>query len=331
MNDLKEALRAEYNSILDEYLKKTDEASLQRAYEFGRKAIESKLGILEVTECHNSALVNTYRHSTGATEEILQAASQILSASLAPFEMTHRGFEESIRSLQKMTRELSEANGELESFSYSVSHDLRAPLRAVMGFAEILSEESGSQLNASANDALSRILANAKNMNALIDDMLKLARVAREELTIADVALSDMIHEILTELQARNPRDKVSFIIAPNVKVRGDAHLLRIALTNLLSNAWKFTSKRPETKISFGFRELNNERAYFVRDNGAGFDLRRAARLFTPFQRFHSAQDYEGTGIGLATVQRVIKKHGGSIWAESQPDQGATFYFTLKT
>jgi light-regulated signal transduction histidine kinase (bacteriophytochrome) len=330
VNELKEALRAEYNAILHDYLEKMDEVSLQRAYEFGRKAIESKLGILEVTECYNHALVNICRHSVKEPEEVLPIASQILSTSLAPFEMTHRGFEDSIRNLQKMAKDLAEANNELESFSYSISHDLRAPLRAVMGFADVLVQESGSHLSASAKNALSRIVTNANNMNALIDDMLKLAKMVREELTVSNVALSDMVREILAELEVRGPREKILLSIAPNVSVRGDARLLRIALTNLLSNAWKFTSKQAETKITFGFEEQDGERIYFIRDNGAGFDKRRAARLFTPFQRFHSDQEYEGTGIGLSTVQRVIKKHSGRIWAEAQPNQGASFYFTLK-
>jgi PAS domain S-box-containing protein len=224
---------------------------------------------------------------------------------------------------------LAALNKELEAFSYSVSHDLRAPLRAIDGFSQALHEDYGSQLDDEARQYIGRIRAAAQRMAALIDDLLSLARVARAEMNVGETDLTRIAEEFLEELQESSPQRKVEVTVAPGMKVQGDARLLRIAILNLLRNAWKFTGKREHTRIEFSRLEQDGADTYYVRDNGAGFDMAYADKLFGAFQRLHDNSEFAGTGIGLATVQRVIHKHGGRIWAEAEPDKGATFYFTL--
>lgn len=231
--------------------------------------------------------------------------------------------------LRRLTEELAAANKELESFSYSVSHDLRAPLRAIDGFSHVLETDYSAQLDADAKTYLGRIRAGAQKMGQLIDDLLRLSRVTRQEFKRLDVDLSALADTIVSGLRAAEPQRQVQVDIAPNLVVTGDPGLLRVALENLLGNAWKYTSRRDQAQISFGSREENNERVFFVRDNGAGFDMRYADKLFVAFQRLHRPEEFQGTGIGLATVQRVLTRHGGRIWAESELERGATFYFTI--
>lgn len=226
------------------------------------------------------------------------------------------------------TQQLEAANKELEAFSYSVSHDLRAPLRAIDGFSRVLMDDPALTSSEVGRDSLFRVRRAAQRMGTLIDDMLKLARVTRTAPTLEQVNLSELAQEVAENLQQTAER-KVSFSVAPRLMATGDAHLLRVALENLLGNAWKFSGARAEPKVELGAKVENGIVIYFVRDNGAGFDMAYADKLFAPFQRLHSASEFPGTGVGLATVQRVIRKHGGSIWAESSPDNGATFYFTL--
>lgn len=227
------------------------------------------------------------------------------------------------------TAELNAANRELEAFSYSVSHDLRAPLRSVDGFSLALLEDYTDKLDAEGQDYLRRVRAASQHMARLIDDMLNLARVTRSELKREDVDLSALAGEIVSRLRERQPGRDVAVRIEEDVWARGDERLLRIALENLLGNAWKFTSKREHAEIAFGLTRDNGHSAYFVRDNGAGFDMAHAGKLFGPFQRLHGKTEFEGTGIGLATVQRVVRRHGGEIRAEAEISKGATFYFTL--
>jgi PAS domain S-box-containing protein len=231
--------------------------------------------------------------------------------------------------LQKYTRELENANKELESFSYSVSHDLRAPLRALDGFSRAVVEEYGDKLDEQGKDYLNRVRKASQHMSDLINDLLKLSRLSRAEMNIQKVNLSEIAQSILEELRSSQPDRKVEWVISPEVIVRGDNALLTIALQNLLDNSWKFSNKCPQARIEFGITEQNREKIYFVKDNGAGFNMQYSDKLFQPFQRLHSAKDFEGTGIGLATVQRVIRRHGGRIWADSEKGKGATFYFTL--
>lgn len=225
---------------------------------------------------------------------------------------------------------LESVNHELEAFSYSVSHDLRAPLRAVDGFSRILLDEYAHCLDEIGQDRLRRVRAAAQKMATLIDDLLKLSRITRSELKREDVNLSALANEVIEELRKQEPERTVQCAIEPGVIVWGDARLLRVVLDNLIGNAWKFTSKRPDAQIEFGRQMQNGEPVYFVRDNGAGFDMAYAEKLFGAFQRLHDTSEFPGTGIGLATAQRIIHKHGGRIWAEGAVEQGATFYFTLE-
>lgn len=245
--------------------------------------------------------------------------------------------EENIRQLNEelelrvvqRTQQLEAANKELEAFAYSVSHDLRAPLRAIDGFSLALIEDYGDQLDGGAENYLNRVRAASQRMGRLIDDLLKLSRVTRSEMIYHEVDLSKLVRETAAELQEMEPARNVTFMIQPDLEVLGDEYLLRIMLMNLCSNAWKFTSKKEQAHIKFGYLDGENPPVFFIRDNGAGFDMTYDDKLFGTFQRLHTTSDFEGTGIGLATVKRIVMRHGGRIWAESEVDRGATFYFTI--
>ena len=231
--------------------------------------------------------------------------------------------------LARTNAELLATNKELEAFSYSVSHDLRAPLRSIDGFSLALLEDYEEKLDAEGKDSLHRVRAATQRMGVLIDDLLNLSRVTRAEIKLEWVDLSAIGRFIGTELQTSQPERRIELHIQEGLKAHADSNLMRIALENLLGNAWKFTAKREFARIEFGQTNNNGSRVYFVRDDGAGFDSARAHRLFGAFQRFHEKSDFPGTGVGLATVQRIIQRHGGRIWAESAVGKGATFYFTL--
>lgn len=223
------------------------------------------------------------------------------------------------------TAELRAANRELEAFSYSVSHDLRSPLRAIDGFSQALLEEYSNQLDDVGRGYLDRVRAASQRMGVLIDNLLRLSRVTRQELQPEQTDISAMAQEIVRELRDGDPQRKVDITIQDNMVAQCDAKLIRIALTNLIENAWKYSSKQAMAMIRIGCRDG----IFFVQDNGAGFDMRYADKLFGAFQRLHSKEEFEGTGVGLATVARVIHRHGGEIWAESELGAGATFFFTL--
>lgn len=244
-----------------------------------------------------------------------------------------------------LLEELERKNKELEAFSYSVSHDLRAPLRAIDGYSAMLLADYLDNLDDQGRRYLDRIREAAQRMGQLIDDLLSLSRVTSAALNYHSVNLSTLAHEIAAELQTHDSQRQVEFVIAGNLVVQGDAHLLRIALENLIGNAWKYTGKREVARIEFGSTTAGEFQAtgdtphvarhlpsvtYFVRDNGAGFDMTYASKLFAPFQRLHGVDEFPGTGIGLATVQRIVRRHGGQVWAEAALNQGATFYFTLE-
>jgi PAS domain S-box-containing protein len=233
--------------------------------------------------------------------------------------------------LQQYGAELAAANRELESFSYSVSHDLRAPLRSIDGFAQALAEDYEARLDDAGRDYLGRIRRAAQRMGMLIDDLLALSRVTRVELTRTAVDLSAAVQDAAQRLQELEPKRSVEWRIQPGVVAEGDARLLQVAIDNLISNAWKFTSNQPAPIIEFGVTALDNgHRAFMVQDNGAGFDMAHADKLFGAFQRLHGITEFPGTGVGLATVHRIVRRHGGRIWTESAVGAGATFYFTLE-
>jgi PAS domain S-box-containing protein len=233
------------------------------------------------------------------------------------------------RQLRHQNSELLAVNRELESFGYSVSHDLRAPLRSIDGFSLALLEDCGERLDAEGKDYLRRIRGATARMGRLIDDLLKLARMSRAELIPERVNLSTLTEEIVAQCRAAEPQRDASFTITPGLIVSGDRSLLRVMLENLVGNAWKFTSRRSDARIELGVVQNNSSMVYFLRDNGAGFDMKYADKLFGVFQRLHDVKEYPGTGVGLASVQRIIHRHGGRIWAESKPDEGATFYFQM--
>jgi signal transduction histidine kinase len=228
-----------------------------------------------------------------------------------------------------MNEQLRAVNKELEAFSYSVSHDLRAPLRHIDGFTQALLEEQADKLDEKGQDHLRRVRSAARRMAELIEDLLRLSRVTRAEMRHEWVDLSDLARSVLEELRKTQPERRAEFIIASGLTVEGDGQLLRVVLENLLGNAWKFTQKCPSARIEFGVTQHDGQRTYFVRDNGVGFDMTYAGKLFAPFQRLHTVEEFPGTGIGLATVQRIIHRHSGRIWAEGEVGKGATFYFTL--
>ena len=233
------------------------------------------------------------------------------------------------RTLAERADELEAANRELEAFSYSVSHDLRAPLRAIDGFSRIIEQQCADRLDEANHERLVRVRHNAQRMGALIDDLLNLARLTRAHLQWRRVDLSAMATEIVAGLRERDPQRQVEVRIAPGLQAWGDGALLRVALDNLLDNGWKFTQNAAAARIEFGLERADAESVFLIRDNGAGFDMAHAEQLFGPFQRLHGIEEFPGTGIGLATVQRIIHKHGGRIWAQAQPQQGASFRFTL--
>ncbi len=228
------------------------------------------------------------------------------------------------------TAQLEAANQELEAFAYSVSHDLRAPLRGIDGWSLALAEDFGGKLDPQARRYLERVRSEARHMDQLIDDLLELSRVARAPLSRGPVDLAAMAADIAARLCEAQPGRPLEVAIQPDLPARGDARLLEVALTNLLGNAFKFSGKRAGARIEFGRTELAGLAVFYVRDNGAGFDMAHAASLFRAFQRLHSASEYPGTGVGLAIVKRIVERHGGRIWAEAQAGRGATFYFTLE-
>lgn len=231
--------------------------------------------------------------------------------------------------LRWRTRQLEEVNKELEAFAYSVSHDLRAPLRALNGYSHILLEDYAEKLDATGNHYFERIIAASRRMEHLIDDLLRLSGVNRTQVQPRTVNLSDMAADIVGKLRESGPDRRADVMITPDMTAEADPGLIRIVLENLLSNAWKYTGRRADAHIEFGSTEVQGKNAYFVADNGAGFDMAYAGKLFAPFQRPHAPSQFDGTGIGLALVSRIVRRMGGRVWANARPCEGATFYFTL--
>ncbi|MCX7000862.1 MAG: ATP-binding protein [Candidatus Sumerlaeota bacterium] len=268
-----------------------------------------------------------------STVIILTAIVWWNARSLNKIDAERKRAEEAIEKLNEELKlrimQLGIVNKELESFSYSVSHDLRAPLRSIDGFSLALLEDYEDKLDLKGKDFLHRVRTATQNMAVLIDDLLKLSQVTRSEMRLDNVDMSSLAHSIAESLQKSAPERRVTFLIQDGLTAKGDRNLLEMALVNLIENAWNFSSGQLETRIEFGSGEIDGKHAYFVRDNGVGFDMTYVDQLFGAFQRLHSTKEFPGTGIGLATVQRIIHRHGGRVWAEGAVNKGATFYFTL--
>jgi light-regulated signal transduction histidine kinase (bacteriophytochrome) len=327
------ALRRDYAPILARYVAARDEAALSAGYELGRRAFADGVGVLDLLELHYDAERALLDESPpDARPRVLDAARTFSRELLSPYEMALRGYREANAELRRLNDTLVRqkeavvaANGELEAFSYSVSHDLRAPLRSLDGFSQALLEDYGDALDEDGKRYLRYIRESAQEMAKLIDDMLALSRVSRAELTCTRVDVSALAERILSRLRAAEPARTVEVVIEPGLVAFADARLFGAAMENLLGNAWKFTRKRARARIEVG----RDGGAFFVKDNGAGFDPKYAAKLFQAFQRLHTTQEFEGTGVGLATVRRIVARHGGRVWAEGEPDVGATFHFSL--
>jgi signal transduction histidine kinase len=262
----------------------------------------------------------------------MQAVANLLGAAIARTRIEaelrrHRANLEGL--VQERTRLLEASNRELEAFSYTVSHDLRTPLRAIDGFSQILVRQHGELLPPSAKEILSKVQDNARRMGHLIENLLSLSRLGRKQMTVKTVDLGAIADQVLAQLSAGAPDRQVTPTIDTGLLVQGDPELLRVFMENLLGNAWKFSSGRSRARIEVGRLAGAAEPTFFVRDNGAGFDMAHAHNLFQPFHRLHSPSEFEGTGVGLASVQRIAQRHGGRVWAEAKPGKGATFWFTL--
>jgi signal transduction histidine kinase len=266
-------------------------------------------------------LIRTYR----SRRELADRATQIIHLN---DELVATNASLEVRVAER-TRELQVSNQELEAFSYSVSHDLRAPLRTIDGFSLALKEDFSDKLNEEGQDYIDRVRGGVQRMGQLIDALLQLSRVTRSDIQREHFDISQLAANVFTELKSAEPERDVEWTAQPGINVNADPRLLRVAFENLIGNAWKFTSRLPKARIEFGSAERDGKIVYFIRDNGAGFDMQYVDRLFTAFQRLHGDRDFKGSGIGLATVSRIIRRHHGTIGAESEIGQGATFYFTL--
>jgi signal transduction histidine kinase len=341
----RESLTADYTRALRDYLQDGGELALSEAYELGRSAVANGIGVVELGLLHHAAAAHVVPAPTLDQQE---RSAQFLAESLSPFEMTHRGFREANDRMEQLIRELRtknqqleqttrelrhandmalEANQQLEAFSHSVAHDLRSPLNGIIGFAELIEE---NQAAAEVRPFARQIAQAGHSMNALISALLEFARSARGELKREEVDLSALASQIVAALRVHGKYPLTEVTIAPQLRAYADPALMQVVLTNLLSNALKYSAKAAAPKVEFGCAaEQEGMRTFFVRDNGAGFSMAHADKLFVVFQRLHSAHAFEGHGVGLATVQRIIRRHGGAVWATSSEGQGATFFFKL--
>jgi PAS domain S-box-containing protein len=266
-------------------------------------------------------------HLSVTISSVRDVAGNVIGSSKMARDISDRKRAEQALARAKEAAEV--ASGEFEAFSYSVAHDLRAPLRGIDGFSQALLEDYGDKLDPAGQRALTKVRESAQYMAQLIESLLSLARISQSDIRREHVDLSALAREVSRQLQTTQPERRVDIQIADGLTCDGDGRLLGIAFANLLGNSWKFTGKRPDPRIEFGVASDQQQHPFFVRDNGAGFDMAFAEKLFGVFQRLHSGSEFEGTGIGLATVQRIIRRHGGRIWADAAPEHGATFYFTV--
>jgi two-component system, sensor histidine kinase and response regulator len=307
------------------------EEHMLRGYDLGAVDYMTKPFVPEILRSKVSVFVELHRKSVLLAQQsaLLERRNSELQHAIQRSWHAEEEIKALNRHLERQLEQLNEVNRELEAFSYSVSHDLRGPLSRIAGFSQALLEFHAGQLDDQGRVFLGRIESSARRMCDLVEDLLKFSRLTRMELNHEDLDLSSIVMGGTAELAARDPDRAVSFAVAEGVMAWGDPTLMRAALQNLLENAWKFTRKHAITKIEFGVENRPEGDVYFLRDDGAGFNMRDAARLFHPFQRLHKDSDFEGTGIGLATVDRIVRRHGGRIWAEGEIERGATFFFTL--
>ena len=282
---------------------------------------------------HPVAVETRVRRKDGAWRWLEGIANNLLDdPSIRGVVFNHRDVTErkqAERELARRAAELANSNAELEQFAYSVAHDLRAPLRGISSFSQILLEDYADGLDEEGRDYLRRVVMAGQRMGRLVDGLLDLSRVTRAEMRYEKVALSELAKDFAGELEQSDPERRVEFVIEKDLAAEGDRRLLRLVLENLLSNAWKFTREQARARIEFGVAEHEGVPAHFVRDNGVGFDMAYADKLFGVFQRLHGAEEFEGTGIGLAMVARIVERHGGRVWAEGEVGGGATIYFAL--
>ncbi|HXU61840.1 MAG TPA: ATP-binding protein [Polyangia bacterium] len=335
-------LAAAYLEALRKFVADPSEENLARGYELGRRALGDGQALIDWAALHEAAQAEL---ALGPADgERFSRAGTFFRESLAAFEMTQRGYVEANRWLERLNQQLreevtekqrvaarlEEANRDLESFSFSVAHDLRAPVRRIEGFADMLTDDHREGMTEEAIRAATRIKAAAQRMSELIDGLISLARTSRSELTIGTVDLAARARTIVAALRESSPERTVTVDIAEPLEAKGDARLLGAVLDNLLGNAWKFTGKQPDARIEVGVDRTRTPCVYFVRDNGSGFNPAQAHRLFGVFQRLHTEEAFPGTGIGLATVERIIRRHGGRVWAQGAVGGGATFFFTVE-
>jgi light-regulated signal transduction histidine kinase (bacteriophytochrome) len=320
-------------NILEDFSEEKDRlVDTQRAVLNILEDIGSEKGRFEEIQRAVLNILEDFSSEKGRFEETQRAVLNILEdfdAERAKTEEANRDLREAFESLRRAKEVADAANRELEAFSYSVSHDLRAPLRAIDGFSLALVEDYRNLLDDRGCDYLQRVRTATQRMAQLIDDLLKLSRLTRGEVEFAEVDLSRMARGIAAELQKSQPGRRVTFRIDDGLTARCDARLIKVVFENLLGNAWKFTGKKEIATIEFGTMQAGGTFTYFVRDDGAGFDMAFSDKLFATFHRLHLEKEFPGTGIGLSIVQRIIRRHGGSVWAEGEVERGATIYFTL--
>jgi signal transduction histidine kinase len=316
--------RSRYTPIIFLTALGKSEAHMFRGYEAGAVDFLGKPYVPEVLRAKVAVFIELHKKT-----RLIERRNVELEQAIARHRAAELEIQQLNRHLEQHVREVEAVNAELESFSYSVSHDLRGPLARMVGFSRALLEFHGGSLNDEGKLYAGRILAAAEKTTQLVDALLNLSRLTRMQLRKEVVDLSAIVHAIAGELQARNHGRSLEIQVADGVKAYGDPNLLRAALLNLLENAYKYTSRKEHSVIEFGAEHADGQPVFYVRDNGAGFDSQAAEKLFQPFQRLHTNAEFEGTGIGLATVERIIRRHGGRIWAQATVDQGAAFYFTL--
>jgi light-regulated signal transduction histidine kinase (bacteriophytochrome) len=309
------------------HARETVEANIERTLKEGTRFIRERMYMCKdgsVVEVEIAASAIDY----GGKRVICAAIRDITERKRA--EEERRRFNEELEDrVRRRTTQLQAANEELKAFAYSVSHDLRGPLRGMAGFSQVLLEDYGGELDETGKDYLRRIRDAGERMGDLIDDLLYLSSVSRREMRREKVDLSALARDVAEDLRRNEPERRARFVIAEGLSAEGDTGLLRVVMENLLGNAWKFTAREPEALIEFGVLEQDGEPVYYVRDNGVGFDEGYVEKIFGPFQRLHGEDQFEGTGVGLATVDRIVRRHGGNLWAEGEVGRGATFYFTL--